>query len=267
MSARVYDGPSLNGMLPAIAFLQNEPSALAVHWLDPQPGERIVDMCAAPGGKATHCAAMMLAREKAAARARAAAGSGDGGEGDGFVIALDRSASRLAAVTNLAKRLGLSESLRTIRMDATQAHLRLAKAVDLSPSAGFDRVLLDPPCSALGLRPRLQITATIDDLRACAAYQCRLLDAAAALLRVGGTLLYSTCTLSAEENEGVVAYALRGCAVPLKLIPPPPHLRLGRAGWAGCGLDDCEREMVQRFDPALQPDSIGFFLAKMQRVR
>ena len=90
--------------------------------------------------------------------------------------------------------------------------------------------------------------------------------AAASLVAVGGILVYSTCTLSAEENEEIVAYALRGCAVPLRLLPPPAHLRLGSVGWAGCGLsrDECER--VQRFDPSTDETSIGFFVAKFERV-
>lgn len=127
-------------------------------------------------------------------------------------------------------------------------------------------MLLDPPCSALGQRPRLTLTATVEELRQCAEYQKRLLDAAASLVAVGGILVYSTCTLSAEENEEIVAYALRGCAVPLRLLPPPARLRLGSVGWAGCGLsrDECER--VQRFDPSKDETSIGFFVAKFERV-
>ena len=85
-----------------------------------------------------------------------------------------------------------------------------------------------------------------------------------------GILCYSTCTLSAEENEGVVAYALRGCPVRLRLVLPPERLRLGGAGWAGCGLHDDERVLVQRFDPSDEhsggANSIGFFIAQLQRV-
>ena len=64
MTARVYDGPSLNGVLPESLFLQNLPSALAVHLLDPQPGELIVDLCSAPGGKTTHAAALLRHRSR-----------------------------------------------------------------------------------------------------------------------------------------------------------------------------------------------------------
>jgi 16S rRNA C967 or C1407 C5-methylase (RsmB/RsmF family) len=92
-------------------------------------------------------------------------------------------------------------------------------------------------------------------------------ERAACDMQVGGTLVYSTCTLSAEENEGVVAYALRGCDVRLALVPPhDERLRLGTPGWRGCGLSEEECSMVQRFDPSTDEASIGFFVAKFERL-
>ena len=120
----------------------------------------------------------------------------------------------------------------------------------------------------LGQRPRLVLTATLEELASSGEYQMRLLDAAAALLRPGGTLVYSTCTVSAEENERVVEHALRRCPVALRLAPPPPRLLLGGPGWAGCGLSEAERHAVQRFDPGSPQGAgcIGFFVAKLVRV-
>ena len=253
MTARVYDGPSLNGVLPESLFLQNLPSALAVHLLDPQPGELIVDLCSAPGGKTTHAAALLRHRSK--------------GIDAGRVIAIDRSKARLASVGTLAERLGVADLIELVHMDATRVHGD--KNAKLKLRGSVDRVLLDPPCSALGIRPRLALTQTVDELKSCAAYQKRLLESAVALLRPGGTLLYSTCTISVEENERVIEHALRGQQVAkLRLVPPPERLRLGGAGWAGGGLTDAECSMVQRFDPSTASGeaTIGFFVARLERV-
>jgi 16S rRNA C967 or C1407 C5-methylase (RsmB/RsmF family) len=85
--------------------------------------------------------------------------------------AIDRSVRRLAEVGSLSERLGLSAAIVCVHMDATLAHERW-------PQPSFDRVLLDPPCTALGQRPRLSVTTSPDEIAACAAYQKQLLHAA-----------------------------------------------------------------------------------------
>jgi 16S rRNA (cytosine967-C5)-methyltransferase len=144
--------------------------------LGPQPGERILDLCAAPGGKTTHLAALM--------------------EGRGQVVAVERHAGRADALRRTARRLG-----------AEIVEVRTADAAEPQETAAYDRVLVDPPCSDLGTlasRPdaRWRKAASLPaELRRL---QDVILRAGADAVRPGGTLVYSTCTISPEENEQLV---------------------------------------------------------------
>jgi 16S rRNA (cytosine967-C5)-methyltransferase len=159
---------------------QDQGSQAVVNVLAPEPGERIADLAAAPGGKATAIAERVGA--------------------DGSVVALDVDAGRVRMIDSARHRIGLPH-LFPIVGDARAVPLR---------AATFDRVLLDAPCSGIGVlrrRPdarwRLQ-PDTIDEL---AALQCDLLAAAAPLVRPGGVLVYSVCTLTNEETLGVDDWA------------------------------------------------------------
>jgi 16S rRNA (cytosine967-C5)-methyltransferase len=151
---------------------QSRASMLVARVLDPRPGERVLDLCAAPGAKTTHIAALM--------------------EGRGEVVAVESHAGRAKALAGNARRLGAG-NVRVVVSDAAE------------PVGGsFDRVLLDPPCSDLGtLQARPDVRWRKDEalVERVAAQQAELLDAAAAQVRPGGTLVYSTCTISARENE------------------------------------------------------------------
>jgi 16S rRNA (cytosine967-C5)-methyltransferase len=179
-------------------------AAMAVsRLLDPQPGERVLDLCAAPGGKTTHLAALMA--------------------NQGEIVAVERHPGRADALRRTAARMG-----------ADIVDVRTGDAADPQPGT-FDRVLVDPPCSDLGT------LASRPDARwrkagrpaALAALQQRILTAGAAATRPGGTLVYSTCTISPEENERVVASFLEanddfeaddlGSRVPVWKHPTMPH--------------------------------------------
>lgn len=238
MGARIFASPPLRDVLPERMFLQNLPSMVAAHALLPiPPGARVLDMCAAPGGKTTHVAALQPAAS---------------------VLALDRSARRLALVDELAAKLGATNV-------ATRCMCAAAAPAELG-AGSFERILLDPPCSALGLRPRLSWKVALDELLGNARLQRKLIRAAYELLADGGVLVYSTCTINPAENEEVVAYALRECAG-LALERPP--VVLGVPGVAGAGLSDAERALVQRFDPSTETGrtSIGFFVARLVKRR
>jgi 16S rRNA (cytosine967-C5)-methyltransferase len=153
---------------------QSRAAMLVSHCVDPRPGERVLDLCAAPGGKSTHLAALM--------------------GGEGAVVAVERHTGRARALTQTIA-----------RMQAKNVTVEVADAAAPRADAGsFHRVLLDAPCSGLGTlasRPDLRWRVTPEAVHALAEQQARLLSAAAAALAPGGTLVYSTCTISPAENE------------------------------------------------------------------
>jgi 16S rRNA (cytosine967-C5)-methyltransferase len=158
---------------------QSRASMLVAPALDPQPGERILDLCAAPGGKTTHLAARMGDR--------------------GTIISVERHSGRARALVRTAARLG-----------ASSVQVTVADAEQLSFAAEFDRVLVDPPCSGLGTlqgHPDLRWRMTPEKIEELAAIQSRILERALGALRPGGTLVYSTCTLTVRENEDVLRAA------------------------------------------------------------
>jgi 16S rRNA (cytosine967-C5)-methyltransferase len=151
---------------------QSRASMLVARAVDPAPGERVLDLCAAPGAKTTHLAALM----------------GDEGE----IVAVEADPRRAEELRANAARLG-ARSVRVVVGDAAEA----------SFGDGYDRVLVDPPCSDLGTlqsRPDARWRKTPAQVRELSALQLRILDAGAAALRPGGRLVYSTCTISAPEN-------------------------------------------------------------------
>eukprot|EP00427_Karlodinium_veneficum_P036656 CAMPEP_0169281026 /NCGR_PEP_ID=MMETSP1016-20121227/55982_1 /TAXON_ID=342587 /ORGANISM="Karlodinium micrum, Strain CCMP2283" /LENGTH=598 /DNA_ID=CAMNT_0009369513 /DNA_START=18 /DNA_END=1811 /DNA_ORIENTATION=+ len=344
-------------------ILQQLPSSVAVRALAPCAGERVIDMCAAPGGKTTHLAELL----------------GEGGKG---LFAVDRSLAKVRRIEALCKAHGFSavcciaadsrhlccqdteapaciqsnaleddpgvqeestsvgvnrnledssdvmkpnasysdnacvldqpwplEAEKAFQLaldehgaDRFRSSKRIWKAVRAAAGIGtvtrmqvnerlrqhgiggsqlgveehvrggqpsfppgyFDRILLDPPCSAMGQRPLLRWGKTLSDVRDHAGYQRQFLRTAASLLRHGGELVYSTCTLTPEENEENVRWALDN--LPLELLDAREHaLRsedsltpLGLAGLDGCGLDESERRLVLRFDP--RSWDAGFFV-------
>ena len=160
--------------------VQDEASQLVVHLLDPQPGERILDTCSAPGTKTAAIAERL--------------------NGEGHVLALDRHARRLRLVGRSVRRLGIG-GVATLERDATQS------LSDLTRDGLFDRILVDAPCSGLGAlrrNPDARWRIRPEDLESLSKVQRALLESAADVLRPGGSLVYSTCTMTAEENESVI---------------------------------------------------------------
>ncbi|MDQ3676252.1 MAG: 16S rRNA (cytosine(967)-C(5))-methyltransferase RsmB [Actinomycetota bacterium] len=155
---------------------QSRGSMLVARALDPQPRERVLDLCAAPGGKTTHVAALM----------------GD----EGSIVAVERHAGRAAALRRTCE-----------RMRAGSVEVHVGDAASYATTEPFDRVLVDPPCSGLGTlqgHPDLRWRVSPESIEALAATQGEILRTATRALRPGGTLVYSTCTLSRRENEDQV---------------------------------------------------------------
>ena len=176
--ALVLDGPfDLHGSTAwdtGAIIAQSRAAMLVGCALDPQPGERVLDLCAAPGGKSTHLAALM----------------GDRGE----VLAVERNPARARELRETARRL----HAHSVRVEVSDAALKRPEG------AVFDRVLVDPPCSGLGTlqaRADLRWRITPGHVKELAGIQAAILAAGAHALRPGGVLVYSTCTISPSENE------------------------------------------------------------------
>lgn len=165
-------------------YVQDPSTLVAVDVLDPQPGDAVLDMCAAPGGKTTYIAQKMQNR--------------------GRIIAADSASSRLALVGENCRRLGV-QIVATLACEGT----RLDRCLR---GEEFDRVLVDAPCSNTGVlrrRADLRWRLTVEEIGRLGALQMKLLDSAAKFTKRGGVLVYSTCSLEPEENEGVVEAFLK----------------------------------------------------------
>lgn len=270
MTEPVYLSPSFDSVLPSYLFLQNLPSAVVTHVLDPRPGEKILDLCAAPGGKTTHIAALM--------------------HDQGEVIALDKLPNKVKKIKQNALLLGL-HSIRTFCFDGTKAlKVDVVKDTEGEPPflpESFDRILLDAPCSGLGQRPNMACSWTLKEVTSYQPLQRKLFTVAVKLLRPGGVLVYSTCTITLAENEEQVAWALSAFPC-LQLQPQEPHI--GGQGMLGAGLSFEQLKQLQRFDPSVVPlqdmdidslkearvedmvwlankDCIGFFIAKFVKCK
>ena len=166
-----------------LVYMQDEASQLVAYVLGARPGERLLDACAAPGRKTTHLAAL--------------------GEGRARIVAGDLYEHRLRVVRETCARLGV-EGVAPVALDA-EAALPFADET-------FDRVLVDAPCTGTGTlrhNPEIRWRLTLESFKEMPAVQGRILAEAARVLRRGGRLVYSTCSVEREENEEVVAAFLQ----------------------------------------------------------
>jgi ribosomal RNA methyltransferase Nop2 len=219
-------------------MLQSAASFLPVMALDPQPNERVLDLCAAPGGKSTYIAAMM--------------------KNSGVLYANDVSEPRLVAVKANLARMGVKNSVISC-YDGRKF-----------PAISFDRVLLDAPCAGLGVvsrDPSVKFSKTQDDVSRCAHLQRELLLRAIDLVditsKTGGFVVYSTCSISVEENEAVIDYALR-----------MRHVKVIDSGLA-FGDPGFVRYRTKQFHPSLKlarrvyphkQNLDGFFVCKLKKL-
>ena len=212
--------------------VQDEAAQLVVSLLDPQPGEQILDVCAAPGGKTTAIAERL--------------------GGDGTVVAVDRHRRRLDLVRRAARRLGLA-GIECVERDAAQP------LGDELIGRRFDRVLVDAPCSGLGTlrrNPDARWRLRPSDLPRLADIQLALLKHSATALRPGGVLVYSVCTVAEEENEQVVH----------GFLDQVEGFELARGATAPELQSVTDGEGFLRCNPHIQ-DADGFFAARFERSK
>ncbi|MDM5316586.1 16S rRNA (cytosine(967)-C(5))-methyltransferase RsmB [Fictibacillus sp. b24] len=166
-----------------LVTIQDESSMLVARAVAPVPGENILDTCAAPGGKSTHMAEMM--------------------QGQGKVVSLDLHAHKIDLIKKQADRLGL-ENIESSVLDARKVSEKF--------SAGtFDRVLVDAPCSGFGVirkKPDLKWSKSEEDVMRLTTIQRDILDSASDMVKEGGLLVYSTCTVDKDENDRVADWFL-----------------------------------------------------------
>jgi NOL1/NOP2/sun family putative RNA methylase len=217
---------------------QEEVSAIPALALDPDPGERVYDPCAAPGSKTTQLAALM--------------------EDRGLLVANDNDLGRLSALRANAERCGVT-NVAVTRSDA--------RNFSLAPFGGerFDRTVVDVPCSCEGTvrkNPDALDDWSLDHVEGIAGVQKAILGRAIEVTRAGGTVVYATCTFAPEENEAVVQHALEeyDCDVvdfELALDHAP-----GVTAWQDETYDEAVRR-AKRVYPH-HNDTGGFFCAKLE---
>ncbi|MDD4318781.1 MAG: NOL1/NOP2/sun family putative RNA methylase [Candidatus Peribacteraceae bacterium] len=184
-------------------YMQEAASMLPVELLDPQPGETVLDMSAAPGSKTTQIAAKM--------------------QGKGVIIANDVQEKRLWTLKAALHRCGASNVIVTKKVGQWFARQMTER---------FDRVLCDAPCTAQGTVRKdsdALLYSSLENVGKMARLQRELLEAAVDAAKVGGTVVYSTCTLSPEENEAVVGSVLEKYRGRLEVVDP--HERMHHAEW------------------------------------
>lgn len=207
-----YDAAALPGrhvFHEAGAYYIQEPSAMAaVEVLAPKPGERILDLCAAPGGKSTQIAGRM--------------------QGQGLLVSNEVIGERARVLSQNVERMGVAGCV-----VCSEKPERMAA---LFP-AFFDRVLVDAPCSGEGMFRKEEAAReewSPETVRMCAERQALILEEAAKTVRPGGVLVYSTCTFSPEENEGTVSAFLRTHEeYTIEETELESSLSPGRADWIG----------------------------------
>lgn len=225
---RRYDAPQVRDLpeySKGLLYPQSLAAMAASRVLDPQAGETVLDMNCAPGGKLSHISQLM--------------------HNSGRIVGLDRNAAKIASTRQTMSALGCSN----VSLAIHDSRYASQDFQSLRP----DRVIVDPPCSALGLRPKIYDKTTRGRVNNLAEYQKQFLKSAGELVKKGGTVVYSVCTYTLEECEGVVDFAEDECG--LSLVQQTPFL--------AAEYVHPRRSLCQRFHPVF--NEIGYFIAKFER--
>lgn len=218
------------------AVYSQEPSAMYVGEVaSPQPGEKVLDLCAAPGGKTTHLGSFL--------------------NNTGFLMANEIDSSRSQILTENVERFGMTNTIVTNTDTPT-----LAKHLP----EFFDRLLVDAPCSGEGMfrkDPNATTYWSLDYPKECAARQKEILTDAVKVLRPGGELIYSTCTFAPEEDEQIIAWLVKEFGFEILPVKKYPQMSSGKPEWADGNPDLAN---CVRLFPHLFPGE-GHFIAKLRK--
>jgi len=223
---------------------QEEVSNLPALVLDPQPGDRVWDACAAPGSKTTQLAALM--------------------QDSGLLVGNDNNLGRLSALRHNAERLGVTNLVVT-NQDARNFSLKPLGAGHEDGVTAFDRVLVDAPCSCEGTirkNPDAFDTWSLDHVHSVAGVQKGILRRAVQATRPGGTVVYSTCTFAPEENEAVLDHVLDAEDCRLVDFDAPLDGVPGVTEWEGDEYDPSVEKALRIYPH--HNDTGGFFCAKVE---
>lgn len=232
------DQPGKHPYHEAGLYYIQEPSAMApVPFLDVKPGERVLDLCAAPGGKTTQLA--------------------DALQGEGLLISNEIHPARAKILAENVERMGVTNCIVTNEPPAKLAG---------NFPAYFDKVLVDAPCSGEGMFRKNEDACgewSPENVELCAARQDEVLEQAAVMLAPGGRLVYSTCTFAPQENEGCISRFLeRHPEFHIKEVQMPENFVSGRAEWTQHPAKDIEKTM--RLMPHKVPGE-GHYLAVLAK--
>ncbi|OYT26119.1 MAG: RNA methyltransferase [Thermoprotei archaeon ex4572_64] len=226
----IYKAPKIRELpeyINGLIYDQSLPAQWTSHILNPEEGELIIDMCASPGGKLSHIVQLCKGRAR--------------------IYAFDRSSRKILQVLDTLRRLDMINHVEVRIADSRYLDIDYPELV-----GKVDKILLDPSCTSIGVRPKLFDRKCMSQVKAASNYQRQFISTACKLLRRGGILVYSTCTLTPMENEDIVNYALRiGFDVEYVDVPSKSY-----------GLYYPWSFMLARFYPHIQ-DTPGFFIAKL----
>lgn len=214
--------------LEGLIYPQSLPAIVTSRVLDPKPGEVVLDMTCAPGGKLSHISQLM--------------------KNQGRVIGVDRNRRKTEGTMETCTRLGCSN----VTLFVHDSRYLSADFTTLKP----DRILVDPPCSAIGIMPKVYEYAPKSEIEALARYQKQFLEDASKIVKRSGKIVYSVCTLTLQECERNALYAATTCNLSIKAQSP-------MLGDKAISIDNGSTEQCQRFHP--HKHAAGFFIACFER--
>ncbi|MDH3353072.1 MAG: RsmB/NOP family class I SAM-dependent RNA methyltransferase [Nanoarchaeota archaeon] len=223
-------------------YVQEISSMLPILALKPEAGDFLLDLCASPGSKTTQAAAMM--------------------NNEGTIIANELNMGRIGILNSNLERCGVMNAIVTRKEGVSLCEKLLKKS-----QFKFDKILVDAPCSGEGtLRksPKTFLMWNPNMIKKIAGVQRRLAEAAFKLLKVGGTMIYSTCTLAPEEDEMIINHLIKKFDIEIEQITLPLKFRSGVCEWEGETLSgECKKCL--RLYPQ-DNDTDGFFVTKIKKL-